>query len=41
MEYIYHTYLFERAADQGARVFNRPAPFATTTKDGDPQSTRT
>ena len=24
MEYIYHTYLFERAADQGARVFNRP-----------------
>jgi glutathione synthase len=24
MEYIYHTYLFERAMDQGARVFNRP-----------------
>ena len=25
MEYVYHTYLFERACDQGARVFNRPA----------------
>ena len=24
MEYVYHTYLFERAMDQGARVFNRP-----------------
>ena len=24
MEYVYHTYLFERACDQGARVFNRP-----------------
>ncbi len=24
MEYIYHTYLFERAEAQGARVFNRP-----------------
>jgi len=24
MEYIYHTYLFERAGDQGAQVFNRP-----------------
>ena len=24
MEYIYHTYLFERACEQGARVFNRP-----------------
>ena len=23
-EYVYHTYLFERACDQGARVFNRP-----------------
>jgi glutathione synthase len=25
MEYVYHTYLFERACDHGARVFNRPA----------------
>ena len=25
MEYVYHTYLFERACDQGAKVFNRPA----------------
>jgi glutathione synthase len=24
MEYVYHTYLFERAADEGARVFNSP-----------------
>jgi glutathione synthase len=24
MEYVYHTYLFERAADQGARIFNSP-----------------
>jgi glutathione synthase len=24
MEYVYHTYLFERACDEGARVFNRP-----------------
>jgi glutathione synthase len=24
MEYVYHTYLFERAVDQGARVFNSP-----------------
>lgn len=24
MEYVYHTYLFERACEQGARVFNRP-----------------
>ena len=24
MEYIYHTYLFERACEQGARAFNRP-----------------
>ncbi len=24
MEYVYHTYLFERAMEQGARVFNRP-----------------
>lgn len=24
MEYVYHTYLFERACDQGVRVFNRP-----------------
>jgi glutathione synthase len=24
MEYVYHTYLFERAGDEGARVFNRP-----------------
>lgn len=24
MEYVYHTYLFERACDQGAKVFNRP-----------------
>ncbi|MCZ2135240.1 MAG: glutathione synthase [Burkholderiales bacterium] len=24
MEYIYHTYLFERACEQGAHVFNRP-----------------
>ena len=24
MEYVYHTYLFERAMDEGARVFNRP-----------------
>jgi glutathione synthase len=25
MEYVYHTYLFERACDEGARIFNRPA----------------
>jgi glutathione synthase len=25
MEYVYHTYLFERASDEGARIFNRPA----------------
>jgi glutathione synthase len=25
MEYVYHTYLFERACDEGARVFNRPS----------------
>ncbi len=24
MEYVYHTYLFERACDEGARVFNSP-----------------
>jgi glutathione synthase len=24
MEYVYHTYLFERAMEQGARVFNSP-----------------
>ncbi|MGL4233913.1 MAG: glutathione synthase [Casimicrobium sp.] len=24
MEYVYHTYLFERACDEGARVFNNP-----------------
>lgn len=24
MEYVYHTYLFERAVDQGAHVFNSP-----------------
>ena len=24
MEYVYHTYLFERAVDQGAKVFNAP-----------------
>jgi glutathione synthase len=25
MEYVYHTYLFERACNEGARVFNRPS----------------